>query len=211
MDLRSHLLAGQAIPAHPLALDANGRFSERHQRAITRYYLAAGAGGLAVGVHSTQFEIRLPQHGLFRPVLELAARTFAEEQRRTPRPVAMIAGLTTLAGVSADGFYERLSQATDRLVAGLKSAADDAGVPLATNHVCGMFGFFFTSAPKVERYSQATACDVERFKKFFHAMLDEGVYLAPSAFEAGFVSAAHTPEIIDASIAAARRAFARLK
>lgn len=96
MDLRSHLLAGQAIPAHPLALDANGRFSERHQRAITRYYLAAGAGGLAVGVHSTQFEIRLPQHGLFRPVLELAARTFAEEQRRTPRPVAMIAGICGL-------------------------------------------------------------------------------------------------------------------
>jgi glutamate-1-semialdehyde 2,1-aminomutase len=126
-------------------------------------------------------------------------------------PVAMIAGLTTLAGVSADGFYERLAQATDRLVAGLKSAAHDAGVPLATNHVCGMFGFFFTSAPKVERYSQAVACDVERFKKFFHAMLDEGVYLAPSAFEAGFISSAHTPEIIDATIEAARRAFARVR
>jgi glutamate-1-semialdehyde 2,1-aminomutase len=125
-------------------------------------------------------------------------------------PVAMIAGLTTLEGVSVEGFYERLAIATERLVTGLKSAAAAAGVPLATNHVCGMFGFFFTSAPKVERYSQAVACDVERFKKFFHAMLDEGVYLAPSAFEAGFISSAHTPEIIDATIAAARRAFARI-
>lgn len=93
MDPRAHLLAGQAIPAHPLALDAAGRFSERHQRALTRYYLAAGVGGLAVGVHSTQFEIRQPQHGLYRPVLELAARTLAEEQERVPRSVVMIAGL----------------------------------------------------------------------------------------------------------------------
>lgn len=96
MDPRAHLLAGQAIPAHPLALDANGRFSERHQRALTRYYLAAGVGGLAVGVHSTQFEIRLPQHGLFRPVLELAARTLAEEPKRATRPVVMIAGICGL-------------------------------------------------------------------------------------------------------------------
>jgi hypothetical protein len=96
MDLRAHLLAGQAIPAHPLALDAHGRFSERHQRALTRYYLAAGAGGLAVGVHSTQFEIRLPQHNLYRPVLELAACTLAEEQARAPRSVILIAGLCGL-------------------------------------------------------------------------------------------------------------------
>jgi len=126
-------------------------------------------------------------------------------------PVAMIAGLTTLEGVSVDGFYERLASATERLVTGLKSAAAEAGIPLTTNHVCGMFGFFFSSAPKVERYSQAVACDVERFKKFFHAMIDEGVYLAPSAFEAGFISSAHTPQIIDATIAAARRAFARIR
>jgi len=99
---------------------------------------------------------------------------------------------------------------TDRLVTGLSAAAKDCGVPLATNHVCGMFGFFFTAAPKVERYSQAVACDVERFKKFFHAMLAEGVYLAPSAFEAGFLSAAHTTDHVDATIAAARRCFARI-
>lgn len=93
MDLRAHLLAGQVIPAHPLALDARRRFSPRHQRALTRYYLAAGAGGLAVGVHSTQFEIRDPRHGLLQPVLELAARTVAEARPGLGRPVALLAGI----------------------------------------------------------------------------------------------------------------------
>jgi len=125
-------------------------------------------------------------------------------------PVAMIAGLTTLNLLAGADFYEKLAKMTDRLVTGLGAAAKDCGVPLATNHVCGMFGFFFTAAPKVERYSQAVACDVERFKKFFHAMLAEGVYLAPSAFEAGFLSAAHTTDHVDATIAAARRCFARI-
>jgi len=125
-------------------------------------------------------------------------------------PVAMIAGLTTLNLLSGAGFYEQLGKMTDRLVAGLAAAAKDSGVPLATNHVCGMFGFFFTPEKKVERYSQAIACDVERFKKFFHAMLAEGIYLAPSAFEAGFLSAAHTTDHIDATIEAARRCFTGL-
>jgi len=125
-------------------------------------------------------------------------------------PVAMIAGLTTLEGVSEPGFHERLARSTERLALGLADAARAAGVPLTVNHVCGMFGLFFSDAPRIERYSQAVACNVEHFKKFFHAMLEEGVYLAPSAFEAGFVSAAHTPEIIDATVEAARRAFARL-
>lgn len=93
MNLRAHLLAGQVIPAHPLALDRQRRFSEKHQRALTRYYLAAGCGGVAVGVHSTQFEIRKPQHGLYRPVLELAAETVAAELRAHPRDVALVAGL----------------------------------------------------------------------------------------------------------------------
>src|SRR4249920_530002 len=93
MNLRQHFHAGHAIPAQPLALDAQRKFSERHQRAITRYYVAAGTGGLAVGVHSTQFEIREPQHGLFRPVLELAARTIDEELARAPRPFVKIAGI----------------------------------------------------------------------------------------------------------------------
>jgi len=93
MDIRTHLHAGHVIPAQPLALDTNRKFSERHQRAITRYYLASGVGGLAVGVHSTQFEIREPQHGLFKPVLELASRTIDEELAKNPRPFIKIAGV----------------------------------------------------------------------------------------------------------------------
>lgn len=93
MNLRSHLLAGQVIPAQPLALDSSRKLSERHQRALTRYYLDAGVGGLAVGVHSTQFEIREPKHGLFRPVLELAAQEVDASLRLQPRPFVKVAGL----------------------------------------------------------------------------------------------------------------------
>ena len=125
-------------------------------------------------------------------------------------PIAMAAGLATLEGVSTDGFYERLAKATERLVNGLSDAAASAGIPLATNHVCGMFGLFFTEVEEVTSFEGATACDVERFRKFFHGMLDEGVYLAPSAFEAGFVSAAHGDDEIDATIAAAGKVFAQL-
>ncbi len=125
-------------------------------------------------------------------------------------PVAMAAGLATLAGLEAPGFHSKLAVATERLVHGLAAAAQQAGVPLATNHVCGMFGLFFTNAGRVTSYQEATHCDVERFKRFFHGMLAEGVYLAPSAFEAGFVSAAHTDVEVDATIEAARRVFARI-
>ncbi|HEY0074371.1 MAG TPA: hypothetical protein VGB77_09735, partial [Abditibacteriaceae bacterium] len=88
-----HLLQGQVIPAHPLALTANCKLDERHQCALTRYYLASGAGGIAVGVHSTQFEIRDPQHALLKPVLELAAQTAEEELQKSPRPFIQIAGI----------------------------------------------------------------------------------------------------------------------
>ena len=125
-------------------------------------------------------------------------------------PVAMAAGLATLDGLAAPGFHATLLATTDRLVHGIKDAALRAGVPLATNHVCGMFGLFFTGAQRVNSYAEATACDVECFKRFFHGMLAEGVYLAPSAFEAGFVSAAHTDADIDATVAAAARVFARI-
>jgi glutamate-1-semialdehyde 2,1-aminomutase len=125
-------------------------------------------------------------------------------------PVAMAAGLATLNGLEAPGFHAKLKVATDRLVAGLAEAAARAGIPLATNHVCGMFGFFFTGAGRVNSYAEATTCDVERFKRFFHGMLAEGVYLAPSAFEAGFISAAHTDSDIDATVEAAARVFGRL-
>jgi len=125
-------------------------------------------------------------------------------------PVAMAAGLATLQGIDVPGFHARLGAMTDRLVNGLAAAAKQAGIPLATNHVCGMFGLFFTGAPQVTSYAEATACDVERFKRFFHGMIAEGVYLAPSAFEAGFVSAAHSADDIDATIAAASRVLARI-
>ena len=124
-------------------------------------------------------------------------------------PVAMIAGLTTLDLISVPGFHERLSAMTDVLMEELTSAAAEAGVPFSTNHVCGMFGLFFTAERKVDRYEKVMACDVERFKRFFHGMLGEGIYLAPSAFEAGFLSAAHTAADIEATVAAAARVLAK--
>lgn len=93
-ELRRHLLDGQVIPAHPLALTADRRLDEHSQRAITRYYLASGAGGTAVGVHTTQFAIREPKHGLYAPALELAADTVRATLNEAPRPFAMIAGVT---------------------------------------------------------------------------------------------------------------------
>ncbi|MEA3196515.1 MAG: glutamate-semialdehyde -aminomutase [Gammaproteobacteria bacterium] len=125
-------------------------------------------------------------------------------------PVAMTAGLTTLELLSAPGFHQRLQAATGSLIRRLAESAASAGIALATNHVCGMFGFFFTDEPTVDRYGKVMACDVERFKRFFHGMLAEGIYLAPSAYEAGFMSAAHSPADIDATIAAATRVFASL-
>ena len=125
-------------------------------------------------------------------------------------PVAMAAGLATLDGVATPGFHARLARSTKRLIDGVREAANAAGVALATNHVCGMFGVFFTDAPQVSSFAQATACDIDRFKRFFHGMLAEGIYLAPSAFEAGFVSAAHSDDLIDATVRAAARVFARL-
>jgi len=93
LHIRDHLLAGQCIPAHPLALTAERKLDERYQRALTRYYVDAGAGGLAVGVHSTQFEIRLPEHGLLRPVLQLASETIDRSLSEAPRPFIKIAGI----------------------------------------------------------------------------------------------------------------------
>ena len=125
-------------------------------------------------------------------------------------PVAMVAGLTTLELIAAPGFHERLKTTTDTLMQRLAAAAAGAGIPLATNHVCGMFGLFFTAEHKVDAFAKVMACDVERFRRFFHAMLRAGVYFAPSAFEAGFLSAAHTPSDIDATVAAAEKIFPEL-
>jgi glutamate-1-semialdehyde 2,1-aminomutase len=121
-------------------------------------------------------------------------------------PVAMAAGLAMLELVQAPGFHDQLSAATHALCDGLEAAARDAGVAVTTNRVGGMFGLFFTNE-KVDTYAQAIACDTAAFNRFFHAMLERGVYLAPSAYEAGFMSSAHDEAIITQTIAAAREAF----
>jgi len=125
-------------------------------------------------------------------------------------PVAMAAGLATLELIDQPGFYDALAQRTTQLVEGVARAASDTGVPLATEHAGGMFGFIFTDGGPVSSFAQVAAADVERFKTFFHGMLAEGVYLAPSAFEAGFVSAAHGDAEIEQTISAARKVMASL-
>ncbi len=125
-------------------------------------------------------------------------------------PVAMAAGLKNLELISRPGFYEPVFARTEALVNGLRERAAAAGIGLTTNHVGSMFGMFFTDAPAVSNYRQVMDCDGERFNRFFHAMLREGVYLAPAAFEAGFMSAAHSDADIDATLAAAQRVFAGL-
>ena len=123
-------------------------------------------------------------------------------------PVTMAAGLATLEAISKPGFHARLGAATSRLVDGIAAAAKAAGVDFATNHVCGMFGLFFTDDAPVSTYRQVMACDTARFRRFFHGMLDAGIYLAPSPFEAGFISAAHGDAEIAATIEAAARVLA---
>jgi len=121
-------------------------------------------------------------------------------------PVAMAAGLAMLELIQAPGFYADLQNKTQLLADGLLAVASEAGVPFSVNRICGMFGLFFTSE-KVETYTQATHCDVAMFNRFFHAMLKRGVYLAPSAFEAGFMSTAHSERDIAETLDAARGAF----
>ena len=125
-------------------------------------------------------------------------------------PVAMAAGLAMLDLVSAPGFHDALEASTHALCDGLEAAARDAGVPFTTARVGGMFGLFFTEQAYVDTYAQAVACDAAAFNRFFHAMLERGVYLAPSAFEAGFMSSAHDADVIAATLEAARGAFAEL-
>ena len=124
-------------------------------------------------------------------------------------PVAVAAGLKTLEIISREGFYECLTGQTEKLMAGLKQSADKAGVPFAVDSVGGMFGFYFADQVPTT-YEAVTKTNIEAFKKFFHFMLDEGVYLAPSAYEAGFTSIAHDNAVIDAIIAAAEKSFKKL-
>ncbi len=122
-------------------------------------------------------------------------------------PVAVACGLATLKLIQQPGFYERLGAQTTRLAQGLARAAREAGVRFCADAVGGMFGIYFAGAVPAS-YAQVMACDKARFNAFFHAMLERGVYLAPSAFEAGFVSAAHDNTVVEATLAAAREAFA---
>jgi len=125
-------------------------------------------------------------------------------------PIAMAAGLTTLKLVQAANFHQQLAVTAKTLVDGLQQRADAAGVGLTTNQVGGMFGVFFTDEKQISFYEQVANCDQEKFKRFFHGMLDKGVYLAPSAFEAGFVSAAHGADEINKTLDAAEQVFATL-
>lgn len=118
-------------------------------------------------------------------------------------PVAMSAGLTTLKIVSTPHFFDELFEKTVLLTNGLESAAHSAGIPLITNRIGGMFGLFFSEEKHVTTFAQVMQCDQQRFRKFFHGMLDLGIYFAPSAFEAGFVSSAHTKDDIENTINAA--------
>ncbi|MEP6679365.1 MAG: glutamate-1-semialdehyde 2,1-aminomutase [Betaproteobacteria bacterium] len=122
-------------------------------------------------------------------------------------PVAVAAGLATLAATAAPGFYDRLAARTQELVDGLAAAAQAAGVAFCAQSIGGMFGIYFAQRVP-DSFATVMACDKERFNRFFHAMLDSGIYLAPSAYEAGFVSAAHSVDDIAATVAAAASAFA---
>ena len=144
-----------------------------------------------------------------REFMELVAPTGPVYQAGTlsGNPVAMAAGLATLDQITKPGFYESLADKTKMLTEGMQAEADFAGVPFTTTAVGGMFGLYFSSVKNIVNFEQSGAVDVEMFRRFFHAMLDKGVYLAPSAYEAGFVSSAHTEEHLSATINAAKEAF----
>jgi glutamate-1-semialdehyde 2,1-aminomutase len=125
-------------------------------------------------------------------------------------PLAVAAGQAMLNAIQKPGFYEALTQRTSQLLEGLQQRADAAGIAFTTNQVGGMFGCFFTDEKSVTRFDQVMACNVDQFKRYFHLMLENNVYLAPSAFEAGFVSAAHGDEEIRLTLVAAETAFAAL-
>jgi len=126
-------------------------------------------------------------------------------------PIAMSAGIKTLQLLSEPDFHKKLHEKTGRLLSGMQAAADSAGVPFCNSHAGGMFGFFFSKADKVTGFDDVMACNGDHFKQFFHGMLNSGIYLAPSAYEAGFSSAAHSDDDIEKTIEAAAQAFASLR
>ena len=158
-------------------------------------------GGMPVGAFGGKREI-MQQIAPLGPVYQAGTLS--------GNPVAMAAGLATLNQVSQPGFLDPLVSRTDQLVNGLRERADAAGIPMTSNHVGTMWGLFFTEEEKIINYQQVMQCDTERFSRFFHGMLEEGVYLAPASYEAGFISAAHTDEDIQFTLDAAERVFATL-
>ncbi|KFZ38353.1 glutamate-1-semialdehyde aminotransferase [Shewanella mangrovi] len=159
-------------------------------------------GGMPVGAFGGRKE-----------VMEYIAPTGPVYQAGTlsGNPIAMSAGLAQLNELCKDGVYEALADKTQQVAEGLKAVAAKHGIKMAVNYVGGMFGIFFTDAEKVTHFEQVTQCDLELFKAFYHGMLEEGVYLAPSAFEAGFLSLSHGDKEIKATLDAADRVFSRIK
>ncbi|MBE9526376.1 MAG: glutamate-1-semialdehyde 2,1-aminomutase [Proteobacteria bacterium] len=158
-------------------------------------------GGLPVGAFGGKKEI-MQEISPLGPVYQAGTLS--------GNPLSMAAGLQTLTLASTENIHEQLDSKAKRLVNGIVAKAKDAGIAMTSNQVGGMFGLFFSSEDKITSFAQVTASDQEQFKKFYHGMLEEGIYLAPSAFEAGFVSAAHTNDDIDATIAAAARVFRKM-
>ena len=158
-------------------------------------------GGMPVGAFGGKREI-MEQISPLGPVYQAGTLS--------GNPVAMAAGLATLNQVSQPGFLDPLVTHTDQLVNGLRERAAAAGIPMTSNHVGTMWGLFFSEEEKIINYSQVMNCDTERFSTFFHGMLDEGIYLAPASYEAGFMSAAHTDEDIQYTLDAAERVFKTL-
>jgi len=158
-------------------------------------------GGMPVGAFGGKREI-MEQISPLGPVYQAGTLS--------GNPVAMAAGLATLNQVSQPGFLDPLVTHTDQLVNGLRERAAAAGIPMTSNHVGTMWGLFFSEEEKIINYSQVMNCDTQRFSTFFHGMLDEGIYLAPASYEAGFMSAAHTDEDIQYTLDAAERVFKTL-
>jgi len=158
-------------------------------------------GGMPVGAFGGKKEI-MSQIAPLGPVYQAGTLS--------GNPVAMAAGLKTLELISAANFYQPLFEKTDQLVAGLNRVAQKHGVPFTSNHVGSMFGFFFTEESHITNYQQVMNCNNERFNQFFHGMLNEGVYLAPASYEAGFMSAAHSDDDIEWTLNAADKVMAGL-
>lgn len=159
-------------------------------------------GGMPVGAFGGKREI-MQQISPLGPVYQAGTLS--------GNPLAMAAGLTTLRLISRPGFHDELTAYTTRMLDGLQQRADAAGIPFVTTQAGGMFGLYFSGADAIVTFEHVMASDVERFKRFFHLMLDGGVYLAPSAFEAGFTSIAHGDKELEITLNAAEKAFAALK